>query len=124
MHFYSQLFSGRIRVSIGLLFSLFILQGICNAEVNGERLFLENCAECHQEDGEGIPNIYPSLADSELVLGSGADVALVLIIGRGEMPSFNGVFSDEEMAYVVNYIRSFFSNIDKPISAKTISLLR
>lgn len=124
MHFYSQLFSGRIRVSIGLLFSLFILQGICNAEVNGERLFLENCAECHQEDGEGIPNIYPSLADSELVLGSGADVALVLIIGRGEMPSFNGVFSDEEMAYVVNYIRSVFSNIDKPISAKTISLLR
>ena len=114
MHFYSQLFSGRIRVSIGLLFSLFILQGICNAEVNGERLFLENCAECHQEDGEGIPNIYPSLADSELVLGSGADVALVLIIGRGEMPSFNGVFSDEEMAYVVNYIRSVFSNIDKP----------
>ena len=124
MHFYSQLFSGRIRVSIGLLFSLFILQGICKAEVNGERLFLENCAECHQEDGEGIPNIYPSLADSELVLGSGADVALVLIIGRGEMPSFNGVFSDEEMAYVVNYIRSVFSNIDKPISAQTISLLR
>ena len=124
MHFYSQLFSGRIRVSIGLLFSLFILQGICNAEVNGERLFLENCAECHQGDGEGIPNIYPSLADSELVLGSGADVALVLIIGRGEMPSFNGVFSDEEMAYVVNYIRSVFSNIDKPISAQTISLLR
>ena len=124
MHFYSQLFSGRIRVSIGLLFSLFILQGICHAEVNGERLFLENCAECHQEDGEGIPNIYPSLADSELVLGSGADVALVLIIGRGEMPSFNGVFSDEEMAYVVNYLRSVFSNIDKPISAKTISLLR
>ena len=124
MHFYSQLFSGRIRVSIGLLFSLFILQGICNAEVNGERLFLENCAECHQEDGEGIPNIYPSLADSELVLGSGADVALVLIIGRGEMPSFNGVFSDEEMAYVVNYIRSVFSTIDTPISAKTISILR
>ena len=124
MHFYSQLFSGRIRVNIGLLFSLFILQGICNAEVNGERLFLENCAECHQEDGKGVPNIYPSLADSELVLGSGADVALVLIIGRGEMPSFNGVFSDEEMAYVVNYIRSVFSNIDKPISAKTISLLR
>ena len=124
MHFYSQLFSGRIRVNIGLLFSLFILQGICNAEVNGERLFLENCAECHQEDGKGVPNIYPSLADSELVLGSGADVALVLIIGRGEMPSFNGVFSDEEMAYVVNYIRSVLSNIDKPISAQTISLLR
>lgn len=124
MHSYSHIFSGRIRVSIGLLFSLFVFQGICNAEVNGERIFLENCAECHQEDGEGIPNIYPSLADSELVLGSGADVALVLIIGRGEMPSFNGVFSDEEMAYVVNYIRSVFSNIDKPISTQTISLLR
>lgn len=124
MHSDSYIFSGRIRVSLGLWFSLFVFPGICYAETTGERLFLENCAECHQEDGEGIPNIYPSLADNELVLGSGADVALVLIIGRGEMPSFNGVFTDKEMAYVVNYIRSVFGNIDKPISTQTISLLR
>ncbi|MDG2141750.1 MAG: cytochrome c [Gammaproteobacteria bacterium] len=124
MHSDSYIFSGRIRVSIGLWFSLFVFPGICYAETTGERLFLENCAECHQEDGEGIPNIYPSLADNELVLGSGADVALVLIIGRGEMPSFNGVFTDKEMAHVVNYIRSVFGNIDKPISTQTISLLR
>ena len=124
MHSYSYVFSHRIRLSIGLWFSLFVFQGICYAETTGERLFLENCAECHQEDGKGIPNIYPSLADNELVLGSGADVALVLIIGRGEMPSFNGVFTDEEMAYVVNYIRSVFGNINKPISTQTINLLR
>lgn len=60
------------------------------AEPGGEQLYKANCAECHQSDGEGIPNIYPSLMPSEVVKDSAVDVALVLIIGRGEMPSFDG----------------------------------
>ena len=94
------------------------------AEEIGERLFLENCAECHQKDGKGIPNIYPALAGNELVEGSGADVALVLIIGRGEMPSFDGAISPEEMAHIVNYVRNAFGNQGELISAQTINSLK
>ena len=50
------------------------------AEQTGEALFLQNCAECHQEDGRGISNVYPALAGNELVLGNGVDVAIVLIL--------------------------------------------
>ena len=91
---------------------------------NGERLFLENCAECHQPDGMGIPNIYPALAGNELVLGSGVDVALMLIIGRGEMPSFDGAISSEDMATIINYVRISFGNQGTLIDSEIIESLK
>lgn len=91
---------------------------------NGEQLFLENCAECHQADGKGLANIYPTLAGSEVVKGSGVDVALVLIIGRGEMPSFSGSISDEDIATIINYVRNAWGNSGDFISAKTINSLQ
>ncbi|NKB32864.1 MAG: c-type cytochrome [Pseudomonadales bacterium] len=94
------------------------------AENTGERLFLENCAECHQPDGNGIPEIYPALAGNELVLGSGVDVALVLIIGRGEMPSFDGAITSEDMAAIINYVRNSFGNQGGLITANVIDSLK
>ena len=93
-------------------------------EKNGERLFLENCAECHQPDGMGIPNIYPALAGNELVMGSGVDVALMLIIGRGEMPSFDGAISSEDMATIINYVRNSFGNQGTLIDSEIIESLK
>jgi len=90
----------------------------------GEALFLANCAECHQQDGQGMPNVYPALAGNETVRGSGADVALVLIIGRGEMPSFAGALSDQEMAEVINYVRNSWGNVGTPITAENVAALQ
>ena len=92
--------------------------------IRGEKLFAQNCAECHQTNGKGITNIYPSLAGSEVVKGSGIDVALVLIIGRGEMPSFAGSISDEDMAKIVNYVRNSWGNTGELITAKMIEPLK
>ena len=89
----------------------------------GEQLFMDNCAECHQPDGHGLAGIYPSLRTSEIVRGSGVDVALQLIIGRGEMPSFADALSAAEMAQLINYIRSAFSSAEEAISAETVAAL-
>lgn len=89
----------------------------------GRALFLANCAECHQADGRGIANVYPALDGSEVVRGSGIDVALVLRIGRGEMPSFLGVFSDQETAALINYLRNAWSNQGDTLSAAEIAEL-
>ena len=123
-YFHANLFSFYFRKSLCPLLCLFLARDVYPAEEIGERLFLENCAECHQKDGKGIPNIYPALAGNELVEGSGADVALVLIIGRGEMPSFDGAISPEEMAHIVNYVRNAFGNQGELISAQTINSLK
>lgn len=87
-------------------------------------MFLNNCAECHQRDGRGIPNIYPALAGNELVRGSGVDVALVLLIGRGEMPSFAGAIGHDDMARIINYVRNAWGNQGEAIDGETIAKLQ
>jgi mono/diheme cytochrome c family protein len=93
------------------------------ADEDGAALFRANCAECHQISGQGIRNVYPALAGSETVLGSGLDVALVMIIGRGEMPSFDGVLDSAEMAAIINYVRSSWGNSGDPVSAEQVEQL-
>lgn len=108
-----------------LTFSAFVFcSSIAGAQDEGEQLFLNNCAECHQRDGNGIANIYPALAGSEVVRGSGVDVALVMLIGRGEMPSFAGAISYEDMASIISYVRNAWGNSGEGISALRIANLR
>lgn len=110
---------------ISLLFSVLIFcSPIAAAQDTGEQLFLNNCAECHQRDGKGIPNIYPALAGSEVVRGSGVDVALVMLIGRGEMPSFTGAITHADMASIINYVRNAWGNSGEEISAQKIEKLQ
>ena len=113
-----------INLILTSLISTLVPLKILAAEEKGERLFLDNCAECHQVDGKGIPGIYPALDANEVVAGSGVDVALVLIIGRGEMPSFRGSILPEEMAAVINYVRNAWSNSGELILAETIESLQ
>ena len=113
------------RLTIAILFAVAALAcGSVSAQEAGEQLFLNNCAECHQRDGRGLDNIYPALAGSEVVLGSAVDVALVLLIGRGEMPSFAGAISDDDMAGVINYVRNAWGNSGAAITAETIAKLQ
>jgi cytochrome c oxidase subunit 2 len=93
------------------------------AGTRGEQLFKNNCMACHQQDGRGIPDVYPALDDSEVVRGSADDVALVALIGRGDMPSFRGSLSAEDLAAIVSYVRSAWSNDGGPITAARVAQL-
>lgn len=35
--------------------------------VEGERLYLQHCANCHQPDGQGLRRVYPPIAGSDYV---------------------------------------------------------
>lgn len=116
----------RIRIIVyaaPLILNASLQQPVIAAEEN-VKLFIENCAECHLPDGLGIGGIYPALAGNKLVLGSAVDVALVLIIGRGEMPSFSNALSNEDMASIINYVRNAWGNEGDTISAQTIRNLQ
>ena len=117
-------------LGIGLLTSMSVAAAVEESESiatqaleRGRALFLDNCAECHQSNGRGLKGIYPSLAGSEVVRGSGADVALQLIIGRGEMPSFSGAMTPQDMADVINYVRNAWGNEGDAIDAGAIERL-
>lgn len=81
------------------------------SEPTGEALFKGVCQGCHMPDAKGAvgAGAYPALAGDER-LSSAAYPALVVMMGQKAMPSFGDSLSDDQIAGVVNYIRSNFGN--------------
>jgi mono/diheme cytochrome c family protein len=80
-------------------------------ETSGEDLFANICRGCHMPDGKGATGAgtYPSLAGNGNLEAGGYPVAVVVNGQRG-MPSFGAMMSDDQVAAVVNYLRTHFGN--------------
>ena len=91
---------------------------------DGKRLFAKNCAACHQPTGKGIPGAFPALAGNAFVQSQPADVATVLLKGRGGMPDFSGSLDDDEIAQVLTYVRSSWGNSAPPVSGQDVGTTR
>jgi mono/diheme cytochrome c family protein len=81
------------------------------AETSGEELFANVCQGCHMQDAAGATGAgtYPSLA-SNSYLQAGAYPLYVVVHGRRAMPPFGDMLNDEQIAAVVNYVRTHFGN--------------
>jgi cytochrome c oxidase cbb3-type subunit III len=74
----------------------------------GERLFMNNCAQCHGSDARGATH-YPNLADSDWLGGSGHDyIKTTISQGRtGAMPPMAAaVGSADDVRNLANYVLS------------------
>ena len=77
----------------------------------GENLYRAICQGCHMPDAHGAQGAgaYPALAANPR-LASAAYPAARVLAGRGAMPAFAASLSDQQVADVVNYVRSHFDN--------------
>jgi mono/diheme cytochrome c family protein len=80
-------------------------------ERSGEELFANVCRGCHMPDGKGATGAgtYPSLAGDSHLVSSGYPVGIVVNGQRG-MPPFGAMMDDDQVAAVVNYVRTHFGN--------------
>jgi mono/diheme cytochrome c family protein len=80
-------------------------------EQSGEQLFANVCQGCHMPDGKGAvgAGTYPSLATNKNLEAGGYPV-YVVVRGQRAMPSFGAMMSDDQVAAVVNYLRTHFGN--------------
>ena len=80
-------------------------------EMSGEELFNNVCRGCHMGDGAGASGAgaYPSLAHNQNLQSSGYPITLV-IRGQRAMPPFGDMMNDDQVAAVVNYVRTHFGN--------------
>jgi len=85
--------------------------GFSFVEKGGEELFTGVCRGCHMSDGKGATGAgtYPSLAGNGNLESSGYPVGVVVNGQRG-MPPFGAMMSDDQVAAVVNYVRTHFGN--------------
>jgi len=78
----------------------------------GERLFMNNCAQCHGSDARGSKG-FPNLADGDWLYGGTPDkIAETITQGRhGSMPSMaEAVGSADDVKNVANYVLSLSGN--------------
>lgn len=94
--------------------------------IDGKEIYNSLCASCHMTDGLGAKGagFYPSLVNNEK-LESPIYIEDVILYGVHAMPAIGGLLNDEQIANVINYVRSHFDNhYSDKVSAKDISLLR
>ena len=80
-------------------------------EQGGEAIFKNVCQGCHMPQAQGAvgAGMYPALAKNSKLETAGYPVAVV-VNGQKAMPAFGGMFSDQQVADVVNYVRTHFGN--------------
>jgi len=88
----------------------------------GEAVYNAVCSGCHMPEGEGAvgAGAYPALAANPL-LEAPAYPLTIVVRGQGGMPPFGSLLDDQQIADVVNYIRSHFGNdfVDGDFGAAT-----
>lgn len=90
----------------------------------GEKLFLGNCAACHQANGAGMPPTFPALTGSKVVAGPADAVVSQVLKGKNAMPPF-GHLSDADVAGLVSYVRNNLGNkVGDSVSADQVKKLR
>ena len=77
------------------------------AQAMGERLFINNCAQCHGSDAGGAKG-FPNLRDRDWLYGGEPDTIKESITnGRnGIMPALGAALGDDGVRNVANYVRS------------------
>jgi cbb3-type cytochrome c oxidase subunit III len=78
---------------------------LSQTDLSGEELYNMACSYCHGIDLEG--NIGPALgADSGVSFEDDAFIEERIRNGIGEMPAFGGVFTDEQIDDIIDFLRS------------------
>jgi cytochrome c oxidase subunit 2 len=82
----------------------------------GKKAYEANCQACHQPTGAGIPNAFPSLVGSKVVLGPKDEQIKLVLHGRkgvfsktSEMPP-QANLSDTDIAAAITYTRNTWGN--------------
>ena len=77
----------------------------------GEALFNQVCQGCHMAEGQGShgAGAYPALAANQK-LGAKVYPVYMVTSGQGGMPGFKKYMDDQQIAEVVNYVRTHFGN--------------
>ncbi len=102
----------------------------------GEKIYTQQCASCHEANGRGQPPAYPPLADNHSIQMHSAVNPIRMVLNGGYPPSTTGnprpygmppfaqQLSDEEVAAVVTYIRMSWGNHGTSVSPQQVNDLR
>ncbi len=102
----------------------------------GAQVYANNCARCHQANGQGLPGIAPPLVGDPVVTAADPTEHIRIVLqglagqrigGQeypGRMPAFADVLTDAEIAAVINHERSSWGNNAPKVTAEDVRRVR
>jgi mono/diheme cytochrome c family protein len=102
----------------------------------GQLVFSQACASCHQASGAGVPGQYPSLVNATYVTGGSKRLLMILLNGlqghlKTESGEFNGAMpaqaltlTDKKLANLLTYIRQAWGNKAGPVTVEEVAAAR
>lgn len=98
---------------------------------DGHQLYMQTCAACHQETGQGLPGAFPPLAGSSVVNDTDPELMIRIILQGydarseyGQMPGFAEQLTDAQIAAIVNHERSSWGNDASEVDAARVAQIR
>jgi len=107
-----------------------------NTRSLGAAVYVDNCAACHMDHGQGQPQTFPPLKGSSAVQAAKLDTMVRVVLGGAgipatkskptglKMPAFNEKLDDAQIAAVVSYIRNAWGNHASTVAAGEVAKLR
>ena len=102
----------------------------------GREVYMTRCISCHQANGKGIEGYFPPLDGTEWVIEEKGRLIRIVLHGmtgpttvqgvayNGAMPAWGAVLSDAEVAGVLTYVRSTWTNEAPPVSEADVAAVR
>ena len=106
------------------------------ASARGAKLYEQHCAQCHGDNGKGVPNAYPALAGNRAVLMTQTSNLVQIVLNGGYAPATQGnprpfgmppfvlVLSDSDIAAVLTHVRSSWGNQASLVSPLEVNRIR
>lgn len=98
--------------------------------VRGKTLYETNCAACHQLNGEGLPPVFPPVANSDFLMARADKGIGIILHGLSGEITVNGVkydnvmpsmqLGDDEIASILTYVRNTWSNDGDLVTAEEV----
>ncbi len=82
---------------------------LAELQARGEKVYLSNCAVCHQPTGKG-GGAFPALDGSKIANGPIAGHVSIVLKGKNAMPSWAPTLNDVEIASVITFERNAWGN--------------
>ena len=105
------------------------------SKVTGEQLYIKYCLQCHQQDGNGVRNMFPPLAGNPKVNGPASDIIKIVLSGLQGPVEVNGrdydqsmpaqdYLDDDQIASILTYVRKSWGNKAPAVKAEEVKKIR
>ncbi len=123
-------------LAVGIFAGLTLLNFASNAahaQTDGKAVYLAKCAACHQASGQGLGPFPPLAGNPDVTKADSSNIVAIVLNGRtgpitvngkqygGNMPAWRGQLSNAQIASVLTYIRSAWSNKAPAVSEDQVA---